>query len=219
VGTPRFPLSRSGFARLKRLQAAAGLVFASYVLVHLGNAAAGLAGPGAAAAWLAQIRRVAGTPAGWLAWIVLPIAIHAAAAAAVILQERAMRRRAIEALRRTRPGAAPRFGVRALSARLHRWSGFALAPLLMIHVLAMRPGTGGYARAARLVAESPFGARAGLAALAACASYHLGYGVFMALVNLGVLAPGRPRRWGRAGGAAIGIAAAAAAAAGIAAIG
>jgi hypothetical protein len=36
--------------------------------------------------------------------------------------------------------------------------------------------------------------------------YHLGYGRWMALVNLGVLGPGRPRRLGQRGGAALGVA-------------
>lgn len=221
-----FPLPVARFVRLKRLQACAGLVLATYVLVHLGNAAACALGPEAGGRYLETVRSVTRRPLGWLLWIGAPLAAHAAAAGAVILQERALRRRAEEALRRRRPGAFPAFGRRAFSARMHRWTGLALLALVPLHLVQMRPGLfglprgpgGGYDRAAALVRDHPIAATGALAALALCASYHLGYGLWMGLVNLGLLQPGRPRRLGRLAGAAVGGSAAAAAAAGIVAL-
>jgi succinate dehydrogenase/fumarate reductase cytochrome b subunit len=207
-----FPLSLQWFARLKRVQAFAGLVFASYVLVHVGNGAAALVGRGVADRFLDRMRPVTH---GWgaLLWIGLPVAVHALSAPVVFLQERALRAKARAALERVRPGAKPTFGRRLRSAQVHRYAGLSLPFLITAHVVAMRPsllgpayGPEGYERAALLLATSPVIARVGLSLLALAIGYHLGYGAWMALVNLGVLGPGRPRRLGQRVGAALGMA-------------
>lgn len=226
-GAPRslFPLPLRAFVWLKRLQAAAGLVFASYVLAHLGNAVLLVGGHEVAARFLGAMRRVTGSGPGRALWIIVPLAVHAALAAAVLLQERSLRARAREALARAQPGAAATFGTRRLSARVHRLSGFLLLFLVPLHVIQMRHGAlgetvaaGGYERAAVLAALHPVGVRVGLLLLVLAAAYHLGYGVWMALINLGLLGPGRPRRRGRIVGIALSGAAALSGAVGIAAL-
>jgi succinate dehydrogenase/fumarate reductase cytochrome b subunit len=208
-----FPLSLRWFTRLKRVQAFAGLVFASYVLVHAGNGAVALVGKAEAAAVLECVRSVTRAWWGALFWIGLPVAVHVLSAPLVFLQERALRAKARAALERLRPGAKPTFGRRARSAQVHRYAGLSLPLLISAHVAGMRPslfrvayGPEGYERAALLLATSPVIARAGLTLLALAIAYHLGYGMWMGLVNLGVLGPGRPRRLGQRVGAALGIA-------------
>jgi succinate dehydrogenase/fumarate reductase cytochrome b subunit len=208
-----FPLSLRWFARLKRAQAFAGLVFASYVIVHVGNGAAALVGMGVAEALLECMRPVTRGWWGALFWIGLPVTVHALSAPLVFLQERALRAKARAALERLRPGAKPTFGRRLRSAQGHRYAGLSLLLLITAHVAAMRPsvfdgahGPEGYDRAALLLATSPVIAGVSLTLLALAIAYHLGYGAWMAFVNLGVLGPGRPRRLGQRIGAALGVA-------------
>lgn len=204
-GALGFPLSRTGFVRLKRVQAVAGLVLATYVVVHLGNAAACFLGPEARLAYLLRVRAITGNALGEMLWVGLPLAVHAASAMAVWLQERALRRQGERARVARGLPAAPR-RKRAPTARLHRATGIALLTLLPIHLATVRfDGLGfgearGYDRVDALLAAHPALGTLTLAALALAIGYHLGYGAWMALVNLGVLGPGRGRRWGfRAG--------------------
>jgi hypothetical protein len=73
-------LSPFGGSRLKRAQALAGLVFASYALVHVGNGAAAFVGRGLAPALLECVHAATRGWWGALFWIGWPVAVHALSA-------------------------------------------------------------------------------------------------------------------------------------------
>lgn len=197
------PLSRRTFLRLKKLQAVAGLWFLTFLITHVANAGAfAVGGPDTAARFLEGVRSVTGSIFFEVAWVLAPVALHGVIGALLLGHERALRRRGVEALlaRGRKPPTPSRRPRRAPSARLHRLTGFSLLVLVPLHVTLVRFGAflgeaaPGYSRAQALVDQSPVLGLALLGALALCASYHVGYGLWMALVNLRVLRSGRARR-------------------------
>ncbi len=202
------PLTRQGFARLKKVQAALGLFFASYVLVHLLNVACTHLGPDARGRVLEAVRMLTGRPATEFLWVGFPLLAHALVAPVCMLHERALKRQGERALAKVKPDAVPSRRGRVWSARLHRWTGLALVPLIGLHVLKLRVLPGdlyGFERVTALFSEQPLLSRVSLGILALCASYHVAYGIWMGLINLGVLGPGRPRRWGRRAAVFLGV--------------
>ncbi len=133
----------------------------------------------------------------------LSILTHITCGTIAILHERSLRKHATEALRHKRPNQKPRFSRRAPSARIHRLTGLCMAPLVVVHVGIVHlqtpatAATQGYAHLAALAALYPVSVPASLVLLTTCASYHVAYGMWMALINLGALPPGRPRILGR----------------------
>lgn len=108
-------------ARLVRIQAASGLVFAVFGGLHLVNTALGALGPGAYNGFQRALRPIYQYPLIELSLILVPLVVHAAASIA--------RMRA----RRSTAGHPPSAKLRA-----HRLSGWFLLAVMVGHVFATR---------------------------------------------------------------------------------
>lgn len=158
-----------------RVQAASGAAFALFLLVHLGNTVAAMAGPAAYDAVQGPLRAVYQVPPIEVALVIGPLLVHVAASVARMLRRRLGQ-------------AAPR----AVRSRLQRHSGVVLLVFVFGHVFATRGASlifgvwPGFDAIAFTMVWNPLYFIPYYTLFAIAGLYHLLHGLTLALPRLGL---------------------------------